>query len=67
VVWSFAVNYKGNKKYNSVACHDIKITVVYCNANRLVVTVKDLGNSLSNISKVTRSYNVIISISLGAV
>jgi hypothetical protein len=61
------VDYEGNKKHNSVACHDIKITVVYCNVDRLVVAARDLGDGLSNILKVTGSYSVIISISLGAV
>lgn len=60
------IDYEGNKKHNSVACHNIKITVVHCNVNRLVVATRDLGDSLGNISKVTRSYSVILSISLGA-
>jgi hypothetical protein len=58
------VDYEGNKKHNSVACHDIKITVVHCNVDRLVVAARDLGDGLGNISKVTGSYSVIISVSL---
>jgi hypothetical protein len=63
-----AIDYEGNKKHNRVACHDIKITIVHCNVDRLVVAARDLGDGLGlgNISKVTGSYSVILSISLGA-
>jgi hypothetical protein len=50
------VDYEGNKKHNSVACHNIKITVVHCNVDGLVVTARDLGDGLDNIPKVTGSY-----------
>lgn len=60
------VDYEGNKKHNSVTCHDIKIVVVQCNVDRLVVATRELGDGLNNISKVTGSCSVIIFISLGA-
>jgi len=48
------VDYQGDKKHNGVACHDINITVVYCNVDRLAVVATELSNSLGNISKVAR-------------
>lgn len=54
-----------NKKYNGISCHDIKITVVYCNVDGLVVAARELGDGLGNISKVSGRYRVIIFIGLG--
>jgi hypothetical protein len=59
-------DYKGNKKYNGVACHDIKIAVVHCNVNRLTVAARQLGNGLGNIAKISGSYIVVVFISLAA-
>ena len=50
------IDHEGNKKHNSITCHDIKITVVHCNADRLAVATGDLGDSLGNISKITGGY-----------
>lgn len=52
------IDYEGNKKHNSVACHYIKVAVVNCNLDRLALAAGDLGHSHGNISKITGSYIV---------
>lgn len=50
------IRHEGNKEYDDVACHHIKIIVVDGNYDELVVASRDLSNGLDNISKITRNY-----------